>query len=54
MGFDFRTIFENPPSYLYALLAVAGLAVAAMLWRLARRHRDGAERVTVRLSDPQR
>lgn len=51
MGFDLATIFENPPPYLFGLLALAGLAVAAMLWRLVRRHRDGAERVTVRLGD---
>ncbi len=51
MGFDLATIIKNPPPYLFGLLAVAGLALAAMLRRLVRRHRDGAERVTVRLSD---
>jgi hypothetical protein len=49
MGFDLLSVFRDPPAYLYPLATAAGLAVAAMLWRLARRHRHGADRVVVRL-----
>lgn len=51
MGFDIGSVFRDPPPYLLVLAPVAGLVVAAMLWRLTRRHRHGAERITVQLDD---
>ncbi len=51
MGFDLGSIFRDPPPYLFVLLGIAAVAVGAMLVRLLRRHRHGAERVEVRLSD---
>lgn len=51
MGFDLRSVFDEPPAYVLWLLGL-GLCVAAWLVRgLVRRHRNGSERVSVRLTD---
>jgi hypothetical protein len=49
MGFDIASVFRDPPPYLFVLAPAAGLVVATLLWRLRRRYRHGAERVTLRL-----
>ncbi len=54
MGFDITGVFGNPPPYVFALAGVAAIVAAAMLLRLLRRHRQGTDRVQVRLGEGRR